>query len=153
MNPDDHFEGKMDATDFTETHGTQLKRTQPQSRARLVRRVLLLQVKLLADGLRDLVMMPLSLAAAAFGLVSRHRDPEIYLDRLMYFGRETDRLINLFDHEDPEDPHRSVPLDRVAEEIEAAILRDYENGGLSSRGAAQLGDLVARLRRGRGGAA
>ena len=120
-----------------------------QSRTRLVRRVVLLQVKLLADGLRDFVMMPLSLAAAVLGILSQRRDPELYLDRLMFFGRQTDRWINLFDHDDPDHPDRRAPLDRVAEEIEATILRDYENGGLSARGAARLNELVARLRRGR----
>lgn len=141
----------MDATEVTDDGGTELKRAHAHSRTRLIRRVLLLQIKLLADGLRDFVMMPLSLAAAAFGLLSQRRDPEIYLDRLMHFGRETDRWINLFDHEDPDDPRRRAPLDRVAEEFEAAILRDFENGGLSARGAAQLKELVARLRRGRNG--
>lgn len=141
----------MDATELRDEGGTDVSRPHEQSRTRLVRRVILLQVKLLADGLRDFVMMPLSLAAALLGLISHRRDPEHYLDRLMYFGRETDRLINLFDHEDPENPHRRAPLDRVAEEIEATILRDYENGGLSAKGAAQLRQLAERLRRGRGG--
>ncbi|MEX0955551.1 MAG: hypothetical protein WDZ83_10100 [Rhizobiaceae bacterium] len=139
----------MDATGIRNDSNSSLAIPRGQSRMRLVRRVVLLQVKLLADGLRDFVMMPLSLAAAVLGILSQRRDPELYLDRLMYFGRQTDRWINLFDHDDPDSPERRAPLDRVAEEIEATILRDYENGGLSARGAARLSELVARLRRGR----
>lgn len=138
----------MEATGWNEERGAELKVARNHSRLRLVRRVALLQVKLLADGLRDVVMMPLSLAATALGLISDRRDPELYLDRLMHFGRESDHWINLFDHHDADDPRRRAPLDRVAEEIEATILRDYENGGLSAKGAAQLMQLVAKLRRG-----
>lgn len=126
------------------------RKPRQHSRPRLIRRVLLLQVKLFADGLRDFVMMPLSLAAAALGILSSRNEPEVYLDRLMNFGRESDRWINLFDHYDPDDPRRPVSLDRLAEELEATVLRDYENGGLSARGAEHLRDLVGRLRRGRG---
>lgn len=143
----------MEAAGIDTETGTALRQPRRQSRIRLVRRVALLQVKLLADGLRDVVMMPLSLAAAALGMVSGRRDPELYLDRLMYFGRETDRWINLFDHEDPDDPRRRAPLDRVAEEIEATILRDFENGGLSAQGAKRLRRLATRLRRERPSAA
>ncbi len=142
----------MDRTDQFQDETSHLKRVREPDRVRLVRRVLLLQVKLLADGIRDLVMMPLSLAAAVLGFAAGGRDPEIYFDRLMHFGRSTDRWINLFDHDDPENPHRSAPLDRVAEEIEATIRRDYERGGLSAQGAARLSELVARLRRGQSGA-
>jgi hypothetical protein len=149
MNPGCHFGGTMDATGIKRDSASNLTIPREQSRMRLVRRVVLLQVKLLADGLRDFVMMPLSLAAAALGLVSQRSEPELYLDRLMFFGRQTDRWINLFDHDDPDSPDRRAPLDRVAEEIEATILRDYENGGLSARGAARLNELAARLRRGR----
>ena len=141
----------MDAAHWNEEHATGLRVPRTHSRMRLMRRVALLQVKLFADGLRDVVMMPLSLAAAALGLISGRRDPELYLDRLMYFGRQTDHWINLFDHRDTGDPQRQPPLDRIAEEIEAAILRDYENGGLSARGAAQLRTLAGRLKGARRG--
>lgn len=70
----------------------------PGRRGRLVRRVILFQVKLMADGMRDVVMSPLSIAAGLFGLISRNGNAEVYLDRLMRFGRETDHWINLFDH-------------------------------------------------------
>ena len=141
----------MDASELNREGDLSLPRQ--HSRLRLIRRVLTLQVKLFADGLRDFVMMPLALIAAALGFLSNRDEPEIYLDRLMHFGRESDRWINLFDHYDPDDPRRQAPLDRLAEEIEATVLRNYENGGLSARSAERLRDLVARLRRGQTGEA
>lgn len=120
------------------------------SRANLVRRVILFQFKLMADGLRDIIMSPLSIVAGVLGLLTS-RDPEGYFDRLMHFGRQTDHWINLFDMYDAEDARRSTTLDRVADEIETAVKRDYENGGMSARGAGAMRGLAGRLRR-RGGA-
>ncbi len=115
-------------------------------RTRLVRRVVLFQVKLMADGLRDLVMSPLSLAAGLFGLLSRDGSAEIYLDRLMRFGRDTDHWINLFDHRSAQGTDRGPSLDSIADEIEDAIRRDYQDGGLSAKSARTLAEAAARLR-------
>ncbi|MBO6719257.1 MAG: hypothetical protein JJ913_14970 [Rhizobiaceae bacterium] len=117
-----------------------------QSRGRLVRRVIVFQFKLLADGIRDLVMSPLSIVAALVGFFADRRDPELYFDRLMYFGRETDRHINLFDQYGEGHPRRAESLDAIAEEIEATIRQDFEEGGLSARGAARLRQLAMKLR-------
>ncbi|MFC5583889.1 hypothetical protein ACFPOD_02110 [Nitratireductor kimnyeongensis] len=113
-------------------------------RGRLVRRVILFQVKLMADGIRDVVMSPLSIAAGLLGLVSRDGSAEIYFDRLMRFGRETDHWINLFDHRSQANDTPS--LDRIAEQIEEALRLDYESGGLSARSAKALAEAAARLR-------
>ena len=62
----------------------------------LIRDVAVLQVKLIVDGLRDFVLVPVSLVA---GLISLFRagDPagnEFY--RLLRIGRRSERWINLF---------------------------------------------------------
>lgn len=116
-------------------------------RGRLVRRVILFQIKLMADGFRDLVMSPLSIAAGILGLLSPRGRADVYFDRLMRFGRDTDHWINLFDHRSARDGERAPSLDRVADEIEAAIRRDYQRGGLSARGAEALAEVAMRLRR------
>ncbi|MCC5778081.1 hypothetical protein H7H48_03390 [Nitratireductor sp. B36] len=113
-------------------------------RGRLVRRVILFQLKLMADGMRDVVMSPLSIAAGLLGLLSRNNSAEVYLDRLMRFGRETDHWINLFDHRSA--ANDSPSLDRIAEQIEEALRHDYESGGLSARSARALAEAAARLR-------
>ncbi|MEQ9244512.1 MAG: hypothetical protein RLO21_00840 [Nitratireductor sp.] len=118
----------------------------PGRRGRLVRRVILFQVKLMADGMRDVVMSPLSIAAGLFGLISRNGSAEVYLDRLMRFGRETDHWINLFDHRSAPHDTPSPSLDNIAEQIEEALRRDFENGGLSARSAKALAEAAARLR-------
>ncbi|WP_367715249.1 hypothetical protein AB2N04_15065 [Nitratireductor sp. GISD-1A_MAKvit] len=118
----------------------------PPGRGRVLRRVALFQVKLMADGLRDVVLSPLSIAAAALGLLSRRPDTEIYLDRLMRFGRETDQWINLFDHRSDAEKTPSHSLDSIAQQIEEALRRDFQTGGLSAKSAKALAEAAARLR-------
>ncbi|WP_163271595.1 hypothetical protein [Chelativorans alearense] len=84
-----------DATILAQPGARELPQAHGGSRTRLVRRVVLFQVKLFADGLRDFVMSPLSIIAGVLGILFS-RDPEGAYDRLMRFGRETDRWINLF---------------------------------------------------------
>jgi len=63
----------------------------------LIRDVAILQVKLIVDGLRDLVLVPVSLIAGITSLV-RSSDgrpgPQFY--QLLGVGKDTERWINLF---------------------------------------------------------
>ncbi|MVA99663.1 hypothetical protein GN330_20635 [Nitratireductor sp. CAU 1489] len=122
-----------------------LRQRRVRSRAGIVRRVAMFQLKLFADGLRDVVMSPLSILAAIAGAFSK-RDPELYFDRLMHFGRDTDRWINLFELSDPA-LRDTTTLDTIADDLEQAVRGDYASGGLSAQGAERLRRLAAQLRR------
>ncbi len=68
----------------------------PSGRLALLKRVLIFQLKLIADGLRDLVLAPLSLIAAVLGILRTSGPPEEYFERLLITGRRTERWIDLF---------------------------------------------------------
>jgi len=67
-----------------------------KSRGGLVWQVLLLQLKLVVDGIRDLVLVPISLVAGLLGLVIGGDHPEKYFKKVLTFGRQTEIWINLF---------------------------------------------------------
>ena len=67
-----------------------------RSRLQLVLDVLVFQFKLAADGLRDVLLSPLSLIAGIMGLVAGGDDPYRYFRDLLRFGRRTEIWINLF---------------------------------------------------------
>ncbi|MFK7828405.1 MAG: hypothetical protein AB8B57_01380 [Congregibacter sp.] len=80
-----------------------------------LRHVLVFQLKLAADALRDFLLSPLSIIA--FGLDAMRKPPvekSLYL-RLMLLGRRSDRMINLFD-----DQHDSgeFTIDRAVDHLE-----------------------------------
>ena len=70
--------------------------TTGSSRAGLVWEVLVFQLKLAADGLRDVLLVPVSIVAGVLGLLIGGDRPDRYFRSLLGFGRQTERWINLF---------------------------------------------------------
>lgn len=66
------------------------------SRLQLLVDVLVFQFKLAADGLRDILLIPLSIVSAIMGLVAGGDDPYRYFRDLLRLGRRTEIWINLF---------------------------------------------------------
>ena len=54
------------------------------------------KVKLIANGMLDLLLVPASLLAVGLGMAMGGSDPGRYFRELMLFGRRTERWINLF---------------------------------------------------------
>ena len=92
-----------------------------QSYGSLVRRTILFQLRLMADGLRDLLLSPIAVIAALLGLL-RPDNPSWALDRLMMMGRLSDRWINLFEQEDCKPSYeRSDTLDDFIDHVEREV--------------------------------
>ena len=89
-------------------------------RERLFRQAAVLQLKLVADGLRDAVLIPVSLVAAAVGLLRGGDDCDTEFRRVIDLGRRSERWINLFGHEEPLLPEG---------ETEPSLLDSTEVGG------------------------
>ncbi|MEJ2523602.1 MAG: hypothetical protein P8080_12130 [Gammaproteobacteria bacterium] len=96
----------------------------------LIRDVAVLQAKLLADALRDLLLAPLALVAAAVDLV---RPGGGLFDEVLRLGRRTDRWINLFGHEAAGDSEGEASLDELASRLERRIREKYEAGGVTAQ--------------------
>lgn len=77
-------------TDFTKE---QIK----PPRSEVIRDTLVLQLKLIVDGLRDLLLMPLVIMATILGLILHSHNPGRYLYRLLSFGKASEKWIGLFD--------------------------------------------------------
>lgn len=95
-----------------DTQSDKLERLWPQ-----VRRLLVFQIKLYVDAFRDIFLSALSLGAFLIDLIQHNVGPDSYFERVLKFGRGTERAINLFNQYDPEDQDaRSV--DGVIRDIE-----------------------------------
>ena len=82
------------------------------------RHMLVFQIKLAADALRDLIMSPVSIAVFFADAIRKPTLEESWYLRLMLLGRKSDRLINLFDeHKDA--GHYTV--DEAVEELERIV--------------------------------
>lgn len=88
------------------------------------RDVIVFQVKLLVDGLRDLLLSPVSIIAAFVDLLVPGDDGGKRFYRVVHFGRRTERWINLFGMADKHDPDApTAGIDVLLADLEA-LLRD-----------------------------
>lgn len=96
----------------------------------LFRDVAVFQAKLLLDGLRDLLMSPVSLVAALVGLLTDAEKPDRYFKEALGFGRRTEQWINLFGTFD-EKPD-AAGADDLVHKMEKMVIDQYNKGGLTA---------------------
>jgi len=121
--------------------------TMPTSRrARLVRESLLFQVKLMVDGVRDFILMPVAVVATVVGLLRSAEDPDEEFQRVMELGRKSEQWINLFgDHEPISEAGEIGSLDGLVTRAEEVLREEVRQGGVSERAGQALGRALARL--------
>lgn len=83
------------------------------------RKLLLLQVKLWIDAIRDFALMPVALICYLLDLVSDDNKTS-YWQRLMKWGRQSDHHINLFQH-DTFEKKKTVTVDDIADIVEDVL--------------------------------
>ncbi|MFB3063082.1 MAG: hypothetical protein ACE1ZL_00145 [Gammaproteobacteria bacterium] len=109
-----------------------------RSRSDLARDAFLLQGKLLIDGLRDLVLVPVSIVAALIDLASGEKPAGRRFYSVVQLGRRSEHWINLFGAAD-RSPHenrwdhgeQSVRLDDLVEQVEKVVKDQYAEGGVT----------------------
>ncbi|MBT4521915.1 MAG: hypothetical protein HOC23_18105 [Halieaceae bacterium] len=94
-----------------------------QSRAKVTtaqafRHLIMFQLKLATDALRDLLMSPVSIVVLIIDALRKPTLEESLYLRLMLLGRKSDRMINLFD-EHHNAGHFTV--DEAVEELERLV--------------------------------
>jgi len=96
-------------------------------RIELIRETAVLQIKLLVDGLRDAILIPLSLVAALIGVMRGGADCDREFRRLIKLGRRSERWINLFGHQRPlgNEPTKGS-MDSILEQVESAVMEQYK---------------------------
>ena len=103
--------------------------TNENPRAKLIREAAVLQLKLLADGIRDAILIPLSLLAALIGLVEGGKDCDEKFRRVVKLGRRSEHWINLFGQQPPLGvSHPAGSMDSILNQVESIVLDQYRKG-------------------------
>jgi hypothetical protein len=123
----------------------------------LIRDVAVFQVKLLFDGFRDLLLLPISLIAGFASLIKGGRTPSSDFYDLLRVGRRSERWINLFGaashmHGPPSDKDRFPveDVDEMVSRVESYVVDEYRRGGVTAQAKERLDkalDLVHRKAR------
>lgn len=132
---------------------TSTTETKPIDRVELFRDVLVFQVKLLADGLRDLLLVPVSLIAGAISLLRRGDQPGTEFYDVLKHGQRAEHWINLFGVlqerglDSGQDPKDLGDIDDIADRVEAFIVHEYNKGEVSAKAKDRLNRALNALQK------
>ena len=117
--------------------------TDESKRGTLVRNTVVFQLKLMADGLRDLVLLPVSLVATVIGLIRGGDEPEREFLQVIEIGRESEQWINLFgNHNVGNESHAVASIDALFTKVEDTLKQHYKAAGTSESAQAEIDEAL-----------
>ncbi|MDT0602918.1 hypothetical protein [Thalassotalea castellviae] len=134
----------------------------PASRWSIFKKLVIFQVKLAFDALRDLFLSPISFGCALIDIIKNNPDEQSYFKKLMTFGGKTDLWLNLFSQHDytPDDANKSEErtisgresdenlqknADQLFDKIEDLIREQSAKGGLTTSAKSTLDGVLQKL--------
>ncbi len=135
----------------------QLEKKDGPHRWTLIRDVAVFQVKLLFDGIRDLLLLPISLITGFVSLIKGGRKPSSEFYDLLKLGRRSEHWINLFGAAThlhgpatEEDRFPVEDVDEMVSRVESYVVDEFHRGGVTAQAKERLDkalDLVHKKTR------
>jgi len=101
---------------------------------KFLRDVLVFQLKMLLDNVRDFALMPVSLAAAVIDLIFKGDRQGTLFYQVLKWGAHSEEVINVYSaiaHERPQ-VNPDYTVDAVIKRLEGVLVRECEKGGTAS---------------------
>lgn len=121
----------------------------------LLRDLAVLQVKLVVDGFRDLILLPASIIAALISLSRSEKGvpgPEFY--KLLVAGKHSEQFINLFGalrnapaDVDLDEMKSGAEMDDIVSRVESFVVDEYKRGGVTTQAKSRIDEALEKLRR------
>jgi hypothetical protein len=122
----------------------------------LIRDLLVFQCKLIADGFRDFLLLPVSLIAGLISLLGKGPNPGPEFYDLLQLGRRSERWINLFGALDTKtgpasdrDKAEGKDFDDLVSRVESFLVEEYRKGGVTAQAKQRLDDALDLLQGGK----
>ena len=121
----------------------------------LIRDIAVLQVKLIVDGLRDLILVPASLIAGIVSIIrTTDGKPGDEFYTLVSIGKQSERWINLFGalrNAPPEviEEYRfgDADIDEIVSRMESFVVDEYKQGGVTAQAKDRIEKAIDALQR------
>ncbi len=112
-----------------------------------IRDVVVFQLKLVLDGLRDALMIPVSIAAAVVDLLIPGPEHSGLFYRVVALGRSSEGYIDLFEAADRVEPRTAMPggeagVDELFRKFEGFLQEQDRKGGLTSTARVRVEQLL-----------
>ncbi len=118
----------------------------------LVRDILVLQLKLVMDGLRDVILVPISLFVGTLSLLKGGEATGSEFYQLLRMGRRSERWINLFGAAERvygptmvNDRFPAEDIDELVGRVESFVIDEYRKGGVTKQAKDQLDRAINSL--------
>lgn len=118
----------------------------------LMRDIAVFQVKLVVDGLRDLILVPVSMVAGLVSLLKGGAEPGPEFYDLLRLGRRSEHWINLFGaaehlHGSPDDDVRfaAEDIDELVSRVESFVVDEFRKGGVTAQAKDRLDRAIEKL--------
>ena len=127
-----------------------LPQTNRHDRWKFLRDVVVFQLKLLLDNVRDLVLMPVSLVAALIDLIIRGEREGARFYKVLRWGAHSEAVIDVYSaikHHETGDFKigRNYTVDGVIARLEGVLVREYEKGGTAASIKAAMDRAIDQL--------
>ena len=122
-----------------------------EERWKFLRDVLVFQLKMVVDNLRDLALMPVSLGAALFDLIFGGDRAGGLFYRVLRWGAQSERMIDVYSAIDRHGPIAVDPnytIDGVVARLERVVVRECEKGGTAASVKAAMDRVIDELHKG-----
>jgi hypothetical protein len=93
------------------------------------RRLVIFQLKLAVDALRDIILSPVSIICSLVDLAEKRKGENSYFEKLMVFGRDTEKKINLFEQHQQEE----ATIDSILDQVEDVVMKKYKDKNISKK--------------------
>ena len=122
-----------------------------------MRDVLVFQLKMFLDNVRDLVLMPVALVAALFDLILRGEREGARFYQVLRWGWHSEKVIDVYSAIEHEAPgtfsiSESYTVDGVIARLENVVTREVEKGGTAASIKSAMDRAIDQLHAGTGGA-
>ena len=118
----------------------------------VIRDIGVLQVKLIVDGLRDLVLVPVSLVLGVVSLTRSGKDTGSEFYELLRLGKRSERWINLFGAAEKarraDEEAELFPgddIDAMVSRVESFVVDEYHKGGVTRQAKERLDKAIDAL--------
>jgi hypothetical protein len=132
-------------------------RKESNERWTFMRDVVVFQLKMLLDNVRDLVLMPVALAAALSDLILRGDREGARFYRVLRWGWHSEKVIDVYSAIEAHPPDefeisRNYTVDGVIARLENVVAREVEKGGTAASIKTAMDRAIDQLHAGTGGA-
>ena len=126
-------------------------RSGSSERWRFFRDVVVFQLKMLLDNVRDFALMPISLIAAIIDVVYKGKREGALFYKVLRWGAHSEEVLDAYSPIKDELQDRKInpnyTVDAVVARLEGVLLREYEKGGTAATIKAALDRTIDQLHR------